>query len=432
MARPVMDPSRAPVAFGQRAVPQLFEQLQQPQSDTRQRVLTSLCDLIHEPERLYQTVNGGFLGQLKDLLMDEDPSVRAKTCELLHLLTAHSTGRQALLSSSLLPPLSQLLDDSSISCRRNVHRVLNRLSLLPAGAEALLTLVPKLLLKLSEEEEDDEEVQVLLLSTLSRCSRLDTLPALASDGVSLLGQKLSHRSPNIRREAAAVLMALSVPEEGKLQVCDEALLPVLIGLLQDKDVEVQANAAGVIMYTVIITRACEIVGQVFVVTETLKVTCESPPAGKQQCLDLDVIPILLHMVTKNEEEEDAKERKALIMYSLQALTSLAEVPKGRSLLLPRLPLLTRRSEAAEEDRDIRKAAQTAVSVTSSAIPLKYKPHSSSDPDPEVCMVEVRFDGFVWKLCWKQTNCDQMWFRTASPYSEQCGPDQLLESVNARC
>lgn len=78
----------------------------------------------------------------------------------------------------------------------------------PAGAHALLTLVPKLMLKLQEEEEEEEEVQVLLLSTLSSCSRLDAVPALASDGVSLLGHKLSHRSPNVRREAAAAMMAL--------------------------------------------------------------------------------------------------------------------------------------------------------------------------------------------------------------------------------
>ena len=45
-----------------------------------------------------------------------------------------SPRRQALLCSSLLPPLSQLMDDSSSSCRRSVHRVLNRLALLPAGA----------------------------------------------------------------------------------------------------------------------------------------------------------------------------------------------------------------------------------------------------------------------------------------------------------
>ncbi|XP_049906241.1 radial spoke head 14 homolog [Epinephelus moara] len=353
MSGPVTDPSRAPVAFGLRAVPQLFEELQQQEVGRkrrrrRQRALNSLCDLMHDPERIYQAVTGGFLEQLKVLFEDEDPSVRTKTCELLHLLSAHSIGRQALLSSSLLPALSQLLDDSSSSCRLNVLRVLNRLTLLPAGAEALLTLVPTLMLKLrevkeeEEEEEEEVQVQVLLLSTLSSCSRLDPRPALASDGVSVLGHKLSHRSPNIRREAAAAMMALSVCDDGKRQVCEEAVLPVVVNLLQDDDVEVQANAAGVIMYTIIII------------------------TGKQRCLDLNVVPVLLHLVSNSEEEEEDKERrkrrKALVMYSLRALTALAEAPDGRSLLLEQLPLLVRRSEAAEEDQDIRRAAQTAVRV----------------------------------------------------------------------
>uniref|UniRef100_A0A3Q3MWW7 Radial spoke head 14 homolog n=1 Tax=Mastacembelus armatus TaxID=205130 RepID=A0A3Q3MWW7_9TELE len=325
MAFVVTDSTRAPVAFGLRAVPKLFEELQPPDPDRRLRALGSLCDLMHDPERLYQTVHGGFLEQLQVLLKDDDPSVRTKTCELLHLLTGHSIGRQALLSSCLLPPLSLLLGDSSPSCRRNVHLVLNRLALLPAGAQALLSLVPKLMQKLREEEEE-EEVQVLLLSTLSRCSQLDAQPALTSDGAST--------SPSC---LFVVLSAgLSVPEDGKQQVCEGAVLPVLVGLLQDEDLEVQANAAGVIMYTVMIT------------------------AGKQQCLDLGIISVLLDLVKRNEEEE--KEKKALIMYSLRALTALAEAPDGRRLLLEQLPLLVKRSEAGERDPDIRRAAQTAVRV----------------------------------------------------------------------
>ncbi|CAB1428838.1 unnamed protein product [Pleuronectes platessa] len=368
-----LDPGRAPVAFGLRAVPRLFEELQQPGSGCRRRALASLCGLMLDPERLHQTVSGGFLEQLKVLLKDEDPSVRGETCKLLHLLSSHSVGRtsrryeefvelegrgdflergelgaapltsgcgEALLSSSLLPPLSQLLDDQSSSCRTNVHRVLNRLTLLPAGADALLSLVPKLMLKLKEEEEE-EEVQVLLLSTLSCVSRLDALPALSSDGVSLVGHKLSHRSLSVRREAAAAMMALSVPEDGKCQVCEKAVLPVVVGLLQEEDVEIQANAAGVIMYTVIIT------------------------AGKQQCLDLDVVPVLLRLLSNQRREEDEeaqrrRRRKALVVYTLRALTSLAEAPDGRRLLLEQLPLLERQSEATEEDQDIQRAAQTLV------------------------------------------------------------------------
>lgn len=57
-------------------------------------------------------------------------------------------------------------------------------------------------------EEEVEVEEVLLLSTITSCSRLDALPALACDAVLLVGGRLSHLSPDIRREASAALMAL--------------------------------------------------------------------------------------------------------------------------------------------------------------------------------------------------------------------------------
>ncbi|XP_043968149.1 radial spoke head 14 homolog [Gambusia affinis] len=340
MTTSVMDPNRAPVAFGRRAVPQLFEQLQVQDPAHKVRALTSLCDLVHEPERLYQTVTGGFLKQLQVLLQDDDAAVRSKTCELLHLVTNHSIGRSALLASSLLTPLSDLMDDPSASCRTNAHRVLSGLAQLPAGAEALLSLVPKLMLKLCQLEEvrreKQEEEQELLLSTLTSCSRLDPLPALASDGVSILGQTLTHTSPSIRREAAAALMALSVPADGKQQVCDQGILSTLLALLHDRDLDVQTNAAGVIMNTVIIR------------------------PGKYLCLELGAISVLLQLLSEEEDEEQKKRRKTLVIYSLRALTALSEAPEGRVILSAELPLLERRSD--EQDEDVRRAAQTAIKV----------------------------------------------------------------------
>ncbi|XP_038139076.1 radial spoke head 14 homolog [Cyprinodon tularosa] len=333
----VMDQIWAPVPFGRLALPLLIQQLQHRDASCRLRALTSLCDLVHEPEWLYGLVNGGFFKDLHVVLKDEDPSVRAKTCELIHLVTNHSIGRLALLSSSLLPSLSDLLDDPSSSCRRNVHLVLNGLAQLPAGADAFLKLVPKLMLKLREmQQQEEEEEEVLLLSTLTSCSRLDPRPTLVSGGIPLMGQRLSHCSRDVRREAAAVLIALSVPEDGKRQVCEEQLLPVLMDLLQDGDVEVQTNAAGVIMNTVIIT------------------------TGKRLSLELNAVPILLNLLAEEEEEEQRKRRKALILYCLRALTALAEAPEGRRLLQDQLPLLERRS--VDQDQDIRRAAQTAIRV----------------------------------------------------------------------
>lgn len=54
-----MDPSRAPVAFGRLAVPQLFAELQQPEEERRLPALASLCDLLHDPELIHQTLRGG-------------------------------------------------------------------------------------------------------------------------------------------------------------------------------------------------------------------------------------------------------------------------------------------------------------------------------------------------------------------------------------
>lgn len=91
-----------------------------------------------------------------------------------------------------------------------------------------------------------------------------------------------------------------------------------------------------------------------------------PPAGKQQCLNLDLLPFLLDLLSRKKEEEEDAERKrrskALVMYCLRALTALAEAPAGRRLLLEQLPLLVARSGAAEDDQDVRRAARTAVEV----------------------------------------------------------------------
>lgn len=283
-----------------------------------------------------------------------------------------------------------------------------------AGAQEILQLVPKMMQKLQKGEEE-EEVQVLLLFTLTSCSRLDPGPALANDGISLLRDKLTHSSTSVRREAAAAMMALwsvtipyffvsvpcprlfserplsvhvSVCEDGKHQVCKGAVLPVVSRLLWDEDVDVRVNAAGVIMYAVITTTGTnahfrqsvkwtlksnsEHVQHIFPpnkkkVAQILERDSQPVPAliGKQQCLDLDLVPVLLDLVSQQNQEEDEgklKRWKTLVVYCLQALASLAEAPDGRRILLEQLPRLVETSQA--EDKDIRQAAQTTVKVVS--------------------------------------------------------------------
>uniref|UniRef100_A0A672JFH7 Radial spoke head 14 homolog n=1 Tax=Salarias fasciatus TaxID=181472 RepID=A0A672JFH7_SALFA len=296
----------------------LLADLQQPDSGTRLRVLASLLDLIHDPERLYQTVTEGnrtgteTLHTVNNLQKISSHLISWIVWFICFFRLKHCwpSPLQVLEVESLLPRRSGA--SSGLRERNAVCR--------PAGGAALLTLVPRLVLKL-EEEEDEEEEEVLLLSVVGRCSRLDALPALGSNAVSLLRPRLTHRSSAVRREAAAAMMALSVPVDGKRQLCEQDVLRLIVPLLKDEDVRVQTNAAGVVMNTVILTED------------------QGDLGGRGR-----------------------GRRKPLLLYSLQALSALAEAPAGRRLLLQQLPLLERRSQDAQEDPDVRQAAQTAIRV----------------------------------------------------------------------
>ncbi|XP_048855882.1 radial spoke head 14 homolog [Brienomyrus brachyistius] len=330
MPPPDMDPSKAQVAFGNRALPRLMRQLQDTRLLTRQRALAALCDLVHDPERAYEVTEAGCLEKLKALLQDEDTAVRVKTTEILHLLANHHVSRLAFLEHHVVVSLSDLLDDPVLSCRRNVHQALQVVARFPAGANCLLSLglVQRLVTKLSKQEEEEEEIQGLILATLSSCVRVDAKPALASDGVPVLHNLLSHPSSSIRCAAARVMVAISASREGKDVLCEEEVLPVLVKLLCDSDPGIKAYAAGTIMNTAVITK------------------------GKYQALKSGAIPPLLALVTSEDT--------AVCANALRALTVLAEVPSARQKLLEHVPLLETR--LSHHVAIIRRAAAAAIRV----------------------------------------------------------------------
>ncbi|XP_063050538.1 radial spoke head 14 homolog [Engraulis encrasicolus] len=326
---PMLDPTKAPVAFGNRALPRLSMELQDPDLYTRQRALAALCALVHNPERAYEAVEKGILERLKVLLKDKDSYVRTKTTEVIYLMVTHNVGRDAFLKYDMVGPLSELLNEPVDVCRINVHRALKMLAQFPAGATCIVGqgLVTQLVTKVPMEE---EEIRAILLETLSCLVRVDAMPALHSDGVATLKEQLQSLSLPIRRAAASAMLGISVPTDGKQRVCDEGVLPILVDLLSDDDAEVWASAAGTIMNTAVITK------------------------GKYEALKAGAIPALLHLVQCEE--------RAVCVNALRALTCLAEAPVARVELMEHLPLL--RICLSHKEPIIQRAADTAIRVIS--------------------------------------------------------------------
>lgn len=56
---PDIDPTKAAIAYGCRALPKLNEELRSETLLTRQKALVALCDLMHDPEYVYEAINIG-------------------------------------------------------------------------------------------------------------------------------------------------------------------------------------------------------------------------------------------------------------------------------------------------------------------------------------------------------------------------------------
>ncbi|KAA0713739.1 Radial spoke head 14 -like protein [Triplophysa tibetana] len=321
--------TQAPVAFGNWALPKLCSELQDDELVSRQRALTALCDLIHDPERAYEAILNGCMERLKFLLKDDDGLCRVKTTEALYILASHSLGRDAIFRNDIMGPLADLLDDPVDACRRNVHQALNRMAEYPSGAVFMVSmgLVPRLVLKVPIEA---EIIRALILSTLSSCIMINAQPALESDAIPVLRGQLSHQFSDIRRSATSALVGISVPSNGKVKVCEEDLLPLMVKLLSDNDQGVVANAAGTVMNTAVITR------------------------GKHEALKAGAIDPLLRLV--------ASDNRAVCANALRALTVLAEVPSARAQLLGHVSLLKTRLQ--HPDSTIQRAASSAIEVIS--------------------------------------------------------------------
>lgn len=327
---PQIDPTRVPLAYGDRALPKLNRELQDHVLLTRQRALMSLCDYLHDPEHIAEALRVGIAKSLKGLLTDEDSTVRQKATECLYVMAGHAVGRDAFLENEIIIPVSKLFDDPVDIARKNAHKAMEMIGETPPGAAGIVAanLVPKLVEKLQAEV---DEIKELILDTLHFCMRVDTDHALDAGAMEVYTDLLTHPIDTIRAKAARDIMDLSVPLAGKNKAVEVRALPALVSLLQDKATDVRAKAAGAIM--------------------TITITTQ----GKKTAIRSGAIKDLVGLV--NDEDSEVR------LNALKAITCLSEAPEGRRNLLHHVDQIRNRTTPDQERSEaVRRAAEIAVKV----------------------------------------------------------------------
>jgi len=323
---PDVDPTKARLAYGQRAIPKLDEELNSTDLHTQQKALMALCDALHDPEKISTAIECSIVQSLKKLLSSKDAVVRMKATECKLIISGHSIGRQALIDVGAIKPLSKLFDDSCREVRVNTHKTMEMLSSIPLGAEAIVEcgLIGVLIKKLADDSTDD--IKLLILDTLHRCMRVKHQEALECDAMAIFTSLLNSPDREIRAKAAMDVKELSFPTAGKDKACQEGTVASLCRLLSDDFMDVKSQACAALMVITITTH------------------------GKYLALDANALPRLLKLLKEPSVE--------LRLNALKALTTLSEAPKARSELLRSLTDIVELKNDPDSQA-IRKAAQIA-------------------------------------------------------------------------
>lgn len=324
---PDIDPTQTPLAYGDRAVPRLNQELQDEILIVRQRAVMSLCDYLHDPEHIAEALQHGIQESLKTLLRDPDLTVRQKSTECLYIIAGHAIGREAFLKHNIVIPVSELFNDEEAIARKNAHMTIEMVAKTPPGAEgiAAASLIRTLVEKLITEV---DEIKDIILDTLHFCMHVDAQKALDAGGMKVFTELLKHDSPVIRGKAARDIMDLSIPPAGKDKAVEEGTVEALVGLLKDDDTAVRAGAAGGLMSITITTK------------------------GKSTAIKAEAIPALVALV--NDPTSEVR------LNSLKALTCLAEAPDGRETLMNNIDKITGLQQDAS--KSVARAAEIAVNV----------------------------------------------------------------------
>ncbi|CAL1527660.1 unnamed protein product [Lymnaea stagnalis] len=326
---PNIDPTKTPLAYGDRAIPRLNRELNDDNLLKRQRAVMSLCDFLHDPEHIAESIRNGIDKSLKNLLKDPDITVRQKATECLCIMAGYAIGRDSFLENETIYPVARLFDDPEPIARKNAHMCVMRVSETPPGkynkgivqAQFIDLLVKKLELEL-------DNIKDIILDTLHFCMRVDTTDALEANAMEAFTLLLKHEQPTIRFKAARDIMDLSVPLAGKDRAVACGALQLLKDMLKDPTTEVKANAAGAIMTITITTR------------------------GKYTAIHALTIPSLVDLVDDLNSE--------VRLNAIKALTCLSEAPEGRQELLQHVEKI--RSHTKDHIQAVASAAKIAVKV----------------------------------------------------------------------
>lgn len=295
-----VDPTRRAESFGRWALPKLRRELHSKNLEVVVAALTSISDLVHDPEKCYEAINLKIVDRLVDLLAHEIPAIRQRTAFTLKVMAGVAMGKEAIVNNeTLLKNLLDKVEDEYADVRIAVAACLEMVARYWMTADVLVEagFIPVLLTNLN----DHTEIVEMHLETLKWLLYCDGKKiALDEQGFETLVKLLDRTEDTILAKACQAIVRLCMIKEGRKLAKELNLLPDFNRLLHDERSEVHTAAAEAITFC------------------TIK-SCEKIAASK-----IKGLPSRLVHLSRNKLNPSGQ------IFAIKALTSLCEHPSVRT------------------------------------------------------------------------------------------------------
>ncbi|KAF2905972.1 hypothetical protein ILUMI_00203 [Ignelater luminosus] len=295
-----IDVTKRPVAFGRWALPKLRRELHDPDTDVVLQAITSISDLVHDPEKGYEAITLRIPDRMADLLAHNNPTIRERACMALTTIAGLSDGRDAIVKNHVsLTNIARLVEDAIDAVRIKAAALLEMISRNWMASDYLIEagFIPLLLDNVYKEK---EEIVGLHLETL--CSLMygeGKTDALQLGAFEIFLRLIEKGSNAIRSRAAYCLMMVTSTYNGKEMAYDASILPRLNVLLHEEDKEIYSSAAAAIMF------------------------CTTKSRAKLRAREIPHLPDRLVALTNHWHYPPAQ------LFSIKALTNICEHPEIR-------------------------------------------------------------------------------------------------------
>lgn len=292
-------PTKIVEAFGLGKCPKLVGQICSPDISVRVNALSVICDEFRNPYSVDGCVRAGVIPILAEMIVDPDFTTRVRSSQALHLAAVDATGFAAILErqDTVFPRLLSAAEDPSEDVRNNVYNCLLSTTRTSDGVNANVSfgttrafveaarkdikpIKPIVLRALHNIVANEEGLQQALDAgaVLAYISLLEKnpdqrnpfedeiiaeaarslgyicydgrakLPALEGGAVEKLVNvlKIKNLSASLKTSLTLALMAITITNDGKIQVHDFDGLDIIMRLLYDDSRAVVLNALKII------------------------------------------------------------------------------------------------------------------------------------------------------------------------------------------